>query len=503
MILRDEKPVQVRLESVTKQPFLTGFPRTVVATAKRRLQAAIRTQRATLQRDSLCGYALMFARFLPASFLAQIDPTPRHRHFGHLPVFWAWLAQILETNASCAKAVSLIQAWSRAADLTVPSSQTGGYCQARGRIQLGFLAAIHQRIRAMLDWSVRPCDLWHGHVVKAIDGSTVQLLDTPPNQELYPQPEGQTPGCGFPTMGVVGVLNLAHGGWEGFETCPHTAHDAAIAPRLLKHVEANDILLGDRAFCSYELIARLRQQDAHAVMRLHQARHAKLDWRKGGKLSPIERLVTWQKPRYQPAGSTLSAEGWKALPETLTLRYIRLGYEDRGGNKRMLVVVTTLLDPAKYDAHEVAELYARRWHIELKLRDLKTTLGMERFDVRTPEMAHGTLWMMMIACNLLRGLMQQAAIEADKPIAGMSFKGIMDHAVASRESYLKHRDKPRRLVAHHARVVETLATKVIDPRPGRREPRALKRRPKNYPLLTSPRAEFHDTPHRGRPRSGR
>jgi len=488
---------------VTKQPFLTGFPRTIVATAKRRLQAAIRTQRASVLRDSLCGYALMFARFLPASFLAQIDPTTRQRHFGHVPVFWTWLAQILESNASCSKAVSLLQAWSRAAGLAVPSGRTGGYCQARGRIGFEFLRAVHERIRTTLAGSVRPRDLWHGHVVKAIDGTTFQLLDTQPNQRDHPQPGGQKAGCGFPTMGVVGVLNLAHGGWEGFETCPHTAHDSAVAPRLLKHVAADEILLGDRAFGSYELIARLRQQDAHAVMRLHQARHAKLDWRKGRKLGANERLVTWQKPRYQPAGSTLDPEAWKALPETLALRYIRAGYEDRDGAKRMLVVVTTLLDPVKYEAREVTDLYARRWDIELKLRDLKTTLGMERIDVRTPGLAHRALWMMMIACNLLRGLMQRAAIEADKPIAHMSFKGHLDHAVASRDSYLIHRHHPRRLTAHHLAVVETCAAKTIDPRPDRHEPRALKRRPKNYPLLTSPRAEFRATPHRGRPRSGR
>jgi len=503
LILRDEKPVQVRLESVTKQPFLTGFPRTVVATAKRRLQAAIRSQRAASLRDSLCGYALMFERFLPISFLRQIDPTARQRHYGHLPVFWAWLAQILEANASCAKAVSLVQAWSRAAGLPVPSGDTGGYCQARARIDSDFLSAIHDRVRACLARAVRASDLWLGHVVKAVDGSSVQLLDTPANQKAYPQSGGQKPGCGFPTMGIVGVLNLSHGGWEGFETCPHTAHDAAIAPRLLRHIHEGDILLGDRAFCSFELIARLQQQGAHAVMRLHQARHAKLDWRKGGKISTIERLVTWQKPSSQPGGSTLDAEAWEALPETLTLRYIKLGYEDRGGCKRMLVVVTTLLDAVKYDALEVADLYARRWDIELKLRDVKTTLGMERFDVRTPAMAHRTLWMMTIACNLLRSLMQRAAIEAGKPLAHMSFKGILDHVVASHDSYLIHRGKPRRISAHHARLVETCARKTIVTRPLRREPRALKRRPKNYPLLTSHRRTFRETPHRGRPRSAR
>jgi hypothetical protein len=488
---------------VTKQPFLTGFPRAVVATAKRRLQAAIRGQRAAVLRDSLCGYALMFARFLPASFLARIDPTPRHRHFGQVPVFWAWLAQILESNASCSKAVSLIQAWSRAAGLTVPSGRTGGYCQARGRIRLEFLRTVHERILGTLASSVRASDLWHGHVVKAIDGTSFQLLDTQPNQRDYPQPGGQKAGCGFPTMGVVGVLNLSHGGWEGFETCPHTAHDSAVAPRLLKHVESGDILLGDRAFCSYELIVRLRLRGVHAVMRLHQSRHRKLDWRKGDKLGANERLVIWEKPRYQPAGSTLDPEAWKALPETLALRYIRLGYEDRNGCKRMLVVATTLLDPVEYEAHKVADLYARRWDIELKLRDLKTTLGMERLGVRTPGMAHRTLWMMVIAHNLLRGLMQRAAIEANRPLVHMSFKGVMDHAVASHESYLVHRHHPRRLTAHHAEVIETCGGKTIDPRPGRREPRALKRRPKNYPLLTSPRGEFQSTPHRGRPRSGR
>lgn len=465
------------------------------------MQAAIRGQRALSVRRSLCGYALMFSRVLPAAFLEGIDPTKRQRHFGHIPVFWAWLAQILDTNASCSKAVSLVQSWSRAAGLPVPSSDSGGYCQARRRIDMGFLAAIHGKTRQSLDAAIRPDDLWNGHVLKAIDGSSVQLQDTAANQQSYPQPSGQKPGCGFPVMGIVGVLNLCHGGWEGFETCPHTAHDSAIAPRLLKHLDAGDILLGDRAFCTYELIARLRQKRAHAVMRLHQARHAKLDWRKGRKLSANERLVVWKKPARQPAGSTMSAEEWEALPAELTLRYIRLGYEDRGGCKRMLVVVTTLLDNAKYDALEVADLYARRWEIELKLRDVKTTLGMERFDVRTPEMAHRTLWMMLIATNLLRWLMQRAAIEAVQPVAHMSFKGILDHAVSSHESYLAHRDKPRLLVRHHDQVVETCAGKLIDIRPFRHEPRAIKRRPKPFPLLTSPRRIFRETPHRGRPRS--
>lgn len=486
---------------MTKQPVLTGFPCTVFATAKRRLQAAIRRQRATVLRDSICGYALVFSSLLPASFLTDADPTKRNRHFGHIPAFWAWLAQILEGNASCSKALSLIQSWSRSAGLPVPVGGTGGFCLARKRVRLEFLHSILARIGESLRRSIRPEDLWHGRVVKAIDGSSVQLTDTGDNQQAFPQPSSQSDGCGFPTMGIVGVLNLAHGGWEGIVSCPQSAHDSAVAPRLLGHIEDGDMLLADRAYCTFELIARLQAKGADAVMRLHQARHAKLDWRRGRKISPIERIVEWEMPATQPAGSTLSKEQWDALPRRLKLRYIRLGYEDRAGCKRMLVVVTTLLDPDVHDALEVANLYARRWDIELKLRDVKTTLGMERFEVRSPAMAERTLLMMMIATNLLRGLMQRAATQAGKPVWQVSFKGVRDHVIASHESYTAHRGRPRKLTAHHESVIEVCATKIVDIRPFRNEPRAVKRRPKNYSLLTRHRHVFREVPHRGNPRS--
>lgn len=465
------------------------------------MQAAIRHARRQAVRQSLCGYSLLFGRFLPAAFLAGNDPTRRQRLFGHVPVFWAWLAQILEANSSCSKALGLLQAWYRASAMPVPASGTSGYCQARLRIREDFLRSAFDKTGESLARSIRPCDRWHGHVLKAIDGSSTVLMDTPANQAAYPQPTTQKPGCGFPTMGIVGVLNLSHGGWEGFETCDHRTHDSRVAPRLMKHLDEGDILLADRAFCTYELISRLCEKGAHTVMRLHQARHAKLDWRRGKKLGAAERLVTWQKPAQQPAGSQLSREQWAVLPDQLTLRYIKLGYEDRAGMKRALVVVTTLLDTSRYPAEEVANLYARRWEIELKLRDIKTTLGMERFTVKSPAMACKTLWMMMIAYNLTRCLMQQAAAEAGKPLAHMSFKGILDHLVASRDFFSVHRAKPRLLAARQADLIETCANKVLPIRPFRREPRALKRRPKNYPLLTQDRHVFRETPHRGNPHS--
>lgn len=477
-----------------KQPFLTSFPLTVFATATRRLQAAVRAQRERIVRRSISGYALMFESILEEGFLEGIDPTKRQRSFGHIPVFWAWLAQLLEANASCSKALSLIQSWYQASDLPAPTGGTSGYCMARRKLSEKFLRQVAGRVCSNLDQRVRPTDKWRGHTLKAIDGSSVQLMDTEANQHLYPQPSAQKRGCGFPVMGIHGVVNLSHGGWEGFVSCNSRRHDVRVAPQLLKHVDQGDLLLADRAYCSYAFIARVKlERKAHVLMRLHQARERKLDWRRGKKISPVERLVTWKKPE-RPRG--VSAAEWDELPDEITLRYIRVGYENRAGDKSALIVVTDLLDPHEYDATELASLYIRRWEIELKLRDIKTTMGMEFFAVRTPEMAHRTLAMMFIAYNLMRSLMQQAAHEADRAVHHMSFKATLDLVTSSHETFRAFAHKPRKRRAHARKLIELCAVRTIDIRPGRREPRARKRRPKNYQLLTKPRGVFQETPHR-------
>lgn len=482
---------------MTKQPFLTDFPLVVFATAKRRLQAAIRRTSAVITRRCLSGYAVLFEDIIPGEFLASIDPTERQRNFGHIPVFWAWLAQILEANASCQKAVGLIQSWCRASKLPVPSSDTSSYCKARCRLQLSFLQQIHQRVITHLNSRIGVRDQWNGFTLKAMDGSSVQLMDTDRNQFLYPQPSVQKPGCGFPTMGIVGLLNLGHGGWEHIETCTYTQHDTIAAATLATHLSERDLLLADRAFCSYELIARCRKQGAHILMRLHHARDKALDWRKGRKISPNERIVTWKRPQ-QPRGSILTREQWNAMPESMELRLIRFHYENRAGKKAELIVVTTLLDAKQHAGEELADLYARRWDIELKLRDLKTTLGMERFDVKSPDMAHKTLWMSIIAYNLIRALMQKAAAEAGQPVWHISFKGVLDLVASSHESLRICAGKPRKRKAAVSQIVSICSTKLLDIRPFRREPRAVKRRPKPYQLLTEHRSKFIEIQHRGR-----
>lgn len=478
-----------------KAPFLTGFSTDLIGKAKRGAQEAICRFRQSALRESFSGYARLFENVLEPEFLAGLDPTKRNRHFGHLPVFWAWTEQILEHNASCSRGLALIQAWSSGAGTPPPTGDTSAYCQARLRLSIEFLESILRRVDRFLRRRMRSADLWNGLVLKSIDGTSVQLMDTLENQEKYPQPSGQKPGCGFPVMGLAGMLNLSHGGWEGFVRGNWKVHDAKAAQGLLRYVEPGDLILADRAFCSFELFVRILMQGGQCLMRLHQARHRKLDWRRGKKISPSERLVIWTKPVKQPKTSDLSSEQWALLPAQLTVRYIKKRCNDRTGKKRTLVVATTLLDTGKYDGEQAMELYAERWQIELKFRDIKTIMRMEFFAVKSPEMAHKTLLMLMIAYNLLRTLMQSAALEADKPLSEMSFKGTLD-LVASSHSLFRGLQSERRRAELRSEIIDLCATKQIDVRPGRHEPRAVKRRPKPFQILTAPRHEFQEISHK-------
>ncbi len=484
------------LDVTQKEPFLTGFPSNLFGSAKRSKQRLIQIFRKDALRNSTSSFARLFEYVLPAAWLAGVDPTQRVRDFPLILVFWAWFAQIIEGNASCSKALTMIQSWSLAAGLDGPKGGTSGYCQARMRLPDDFLDRINTRVIASLRNATLPDDLWHGWVVKAFDGTSVQLDDTLANQKIYPQPSGQKPGCGFPVMDVVALVNLSNGGLEGYVTGSHL-HDVRGAQSLIKHIGEGDIILGDRAFCSYECISRIRANGGHCAMRLHQARHAKLDWRRGKRLGPFERLVEWQKPAAQPKTSDLSEAQWAALPATMTVRYIKTGYEDRAGEKRMVVIATTLLDAITYPAQDILILYVKRWDIELRFRDIKTTMGMEIFHVKSPEMANKTLEMMVIAYNLMRTMTQKAAREAGKPLVEMSFKGCLDTITSSQIIFAGpwwHVIKYEKMAIQ---VVQICAGKQIDTRPFRQEPRALKRRPKPFPLLTSPRHTFRENLHKG------
>ena len=219
------------------------------------------------------------------------------------------------------------------------------------------------------------------------------------------------------------------------------------------------------------------------------------------RIAKNQRLVTWAKPKKQPTSSPLTKEEWEALPETMEIRYIAFWYEDRAGKKRRMILATTLLDPAEFDWLELSGLYAQRWDIELRLRDVKTTLGMEMMAVKTPETAHKTLEMTIIAYNLIKATCQEAAHASGESIRLMSFKGALDTVVASTTRYRGRQKHPRIRNKIWQSIIEIVSEKLIDLRPGRSEPRAQKKRPKPYSYLTLPRAIFKELQHRGKHRS--
>lgn len=444
-----------------KTPYLTGFSARLCGSAKASAQARNQSECRRIARSTIADSARMFAPILDPRFMDELGSSVRRQSYDEVTTFWAWTGQILGGNDSCSQAVGQVQAWCAEAGKPVPASNTAAYCTARGRLSEGFLNGVHHKLATGMEGRQRDSDLWHGMTLKAIDGSTARLADTPANQRAYPQPSGQQAGCGFPMIGFVGVLNLSSGAWLGAAPGRYSEHDSSL-------------------------------------MRLHHSRHRALDWRKGRKPGRNERLVEWKKPAQIPSGSRLGQKAWEALPDTLTVRYIRFRYENRGGEKSEMVLVTTLLDTETHDWTELAVLYATRWEIEVKLRDLKTTLGMERFEVRSPAMARKTLRMMLIAHNLVRAMTQRAAIGGGCDRRAISFKGSLDLLLAWKSRHRGRNHHVRRVVELDAELLELIATKRNIARPFRSEPRAVKQRPKSYPYLTKPRQEYVEIQHRSR-----
>ena len=480
-----------------KTPFLTGFSARLCGRAKASAQARISRECRSVASNTIADCARMFAPVLDPALMQDLAGG-RRQTFGEVTTFWAWTGQILSGNSSCSQAVGQVQAWCAESGRPVPSSNTAAYCTARARLPQPFLEAVHGRLTGAMAARRREEDLWHGMVLKAIDGSSTTLADTPENQKAYPQPSAQKPGCGFPVMGFVGVVDLSSGAWLGAAAGTCNEGDSCLAGQMLHHFAEGDLVLADRAFGSYEFIALLLARGAHALMRLHPSRHRALDWSLGKKCGPCQRLVEWSKPVSRPSGSRLDDAAWEALPGTLSLRYIRFGYEDRGRKKSEMVLVTTLLDTKEFDWTELSVLFATRWEIELKLRDLKTTLGMERFAVRSPEMARKTLLVMMIAHNLARAMMQRAAILGGCTLRAISFKGSLDLLSAWRARHRGRNHHFRMAAGMDTELLGLMATKRVVARPFRREPRAVKRRPKNYVRLGVARGQCEEIQHRSK-----
>lgn len=484
----------------TNNPFLPGFSSKLQGRARRRQLELVRRARQEAREASLNGLAALFADILPVEWLDGIATDARRRFYTQVTVFWAWTSQIFKQNESCAEAVNEIQRWHDRAGLEAPKFDTSSYCKARIKMPDEFLDQIHARIEDHAGRHVGADHLWCGHRVKAIDGTSVKLMDTPANQAEFPQPGSQKPGCGFPVMGVVGVLDLGRGTWSELVTCPYRQHDIRGFYQLAGTFRSGEVVVGDRAFCSFEMIGLLAAREVGSVMRVHQRRDAKAGWRSGKRLDRDSRMVTWSKPRQKGRAGLCDVE-WAALPETMELRCVRTRAPGRDGKMRTIYLVTTLLDADAYPCEEIASLYNERWGIEVKIRDVKTTMGFEMLRVKTPEMARRSVRMIQLAYNLIKARQAKALHGLPIQIDEMGFKWSLDLINDRKTDFDGEAHRPVRLRQRRDQFDARLAERIIPIRPDRQEPRAIKARPKPYQLLTKPRSEFCEIQHRSRYRA--
>jgi hypothetical protein len=379
-------------------------------TARRRTRQIdlLRTQFA--QADGLA-----FADVLPAEQLEQAlreeGAVWRDIVYSPLLTLWAFLGQVISPDGSCRAAVARVLAWLVCRGERPCTPATDPYCKARRRLPEALLRRLTRQTGRAVHAQAPQGWLWKGRRVKVADGTTVSMPDTPANQAVYPQLTSQQPGVGFPIarMAVVfclacgTVLDAALGRYQGKRT-----GETALLRSLEDAFEPDDVLLADRYFGGYFDIAWWQQRQVDVVVRLHQRR--RFDLRRGRRLGPDEHVVTWSRPA-RP--EWLDEATYAAMPATLELREIRVDLKERGFRTKMVVVVTTLLDAQAYAADEVADLYRLRWHAELDLRCLKTTLGMDILRCMSPEMVRKEVWAHLLAYNLIRSVMAQAAQAGD------------------------------------------------------------------------------------------
>jgi hypothetical protein len=410
----------------------------------------------------------------------EVGHAWRERDLGPVVTTHLFLQQVLHGNIAVAELRRL----------SGLSFTAAAYCQARARLPRTLLERLQQAVTDTLfdTTTVRPTELWQGHRVFLLDGSSFSMPDTPALQAQFGQPGGQAEGCGFPVAHLMTRFDAATGLLLRTAVLPLRSHDLSGVPAMHADLRSGDVLVGDRAFGSYAHLALCHQRGVHGVFRAHQKqiidfrphrRHATAQSRKQGqtglpssrwlkRLGKHDQLVEYSKPKERP--SWLTEEQYAALPETLVVREVRYTIQERTRRTRVVTLVTTLVDPEQYPAKELAKLYGLRWTVETNLKHLKQTLHLDVLRCQSVEGVLKELAVLVLIYNLVRRVMWEAARRQEVALERISFI-----------------DAWRWL--RHAQPGEELPLLVVNPeRPSRAEPRVRKRRPKQFPLMKRPRA---------------
>jgi putative transposase len=408
----------------------------------------------------------------------------RDRIFSPAITLWVFLAQVLSADHSCREAVAKLNFWRLARGQKPCSPDTGSYCEARQRLPEALFRELVQSTGKELSEKADGAWHWLGRVVKVVDGATVTMADTRENQESYPQPRTQVTGVGFPIARIVVIFSLAVG----------VAIDAAVGPYKGKRTGENnlfrsllecflpgEIALADGFYASFWDFALLSERKVDLVARAHHKR--KVDFRSGLKLGQYDQVVRYFKPTQRPAW--LDPAIYQRLPDSIPIRQMRYSVQQPGFRTRVITLATTLLDANLYSADELANLYRRRWQAELNLRSLKSHLQMEHLRSKKPDTVRKEFYTHLLAYNLIRGIILEAAVVAGVAPHQLSFKGALQSlgvflGIVIADTRNVHR--------HYSALLWMIAAHRVADRPDRIEPRLIKRRPKPHKLLQEPRA---------------
>lgn len=408
----------------------------------------------------------------------ELLPEHRERLYPPTETLSMFLAQAMSADRSCQNIVNQAALQRLAGGLAARSTHTGGYCRARQRLPLEMVSLLTQYLGEQVTAQLPTDWFWQGRRVRLIDGTTVTMPDTLANQACFPQQRGQQPGLGFPICRIVGItclasgalLNAAAGRFNG-----KGGDEQTLLRTIQDTFQPGDIVMGDAFFATYFFIATMQARGIDILMEQQGARKRTTDFRCGQALGERDHLIVINKPKIRPGW--MSEAQYNAAPDSLTVR------EFKAGGK---IMVTTMSCNKSYPKAMLKTLYKSRWHVELDIRNIKDTMGMNVLSCKTPEMAIKETWVYLLAYNLIRLMMAQSALLADITPRSISFK----HTLQLWLFYMHHAqgfdDKQLELL------FQMMAQQQVGNRSGRLEPRAIKRRPKAYPLLTKPRDEARE-----------
>jgi hypothetical protein len=478
-------------------PYLPGLH---LPTSHRKARSPQKILAEKMQQVRLKSFSQLgecFGRFIPKQYLQPTESgaLSRRRLFSKENTFWAFFSQVLDADGGCKEVVRKVQATVAVRLKAAPSSSTAAYCKARKKLELSTLESIHLHLSGQLKGKVN-ADCLNGRRVIVVDGTGVSMPDTGENQKQWPQRKSQKPGCGFPQAAICACFNLQNGALLSYETGNKKSSELPMLRKQWNTFKDGDVFLGDKGFCSYYDQSNLKDRGVDSILTL--ARRTPVSATEADKvLGENDLLIHWKKPK-RSNKLRYSQEDWEALPETLPLRQIKVIVRQPGFRTTSFYIVTTLLDEKAYPASELAEVYFQRWDVELFFRDIKTTMDMDVLRCKTPDMVRKEILMHLIAYNCIRALIAEAAEGTDVRTRRISFKGCVQ-ALRQWEPYLSQANISSQEQNRLIRLLyASIAGNIVIERPGRSEPRAVKRRPKYYQLLNTPRHEMKVIPHRSK-----